>query len=188
MAEKLPHLTIEQFLDRLGAAQPTPGGGAAACLSGALAAALGHMCCQYTRGEKYAAVEAEIEQLAHSLRRAEWMLRAMIDEDALAYGALSAALKRPKDDDERPAAVSTAATAAALIPLQAAAVCRRVRSELRRLAEIVNRNLASDVRVAGHLCGGALASSVENVKVNLPLIREQDRGAIERELAGLAGE
>src|SRR5487761_1484208 len=55
---------LQDYLDELASAQPTPGGGAAAALSGAQAAALASMVARLTIGKAdYAAVQPEIAEL-----------------------------------------------------------------------------------------------------------------------------
>ena len=55
-----PEDTIPGFLDALASERPTPGGGGAAAISGAMGAALVSMVCNLTIGKKkYAEVEAE---------------------------------------------------------------------------------------------------------------------------------
>ncbi len=56
--------SIEIFLDELASKQATPGGGSAAAVMGAQAAALVSMVCNLTIGKpKYAAVELELRDL-----------------------------------------------------------------------------------------------------------------------------
>ncbi len=56
--------TIETFLTELASAAPTPGGGGAAAISGAMGAALVSMVCNLTIGKKkYAEVEAELKDV-----------------------------------------------------------------------------------------------------------------------------
>ena len=53
--------SIEEFLERLASGDPTPGGGSAAAIMGAMGAALVSMVCNVTFGKKgYEAVEAEM--------------------------------------------------------------------------------------------------------------------------------
>ena len=56
--------TIKEFLETLSSKAPVPGGGGASALAGALGNALGQMVANLTVGKKkYAAVEAEIQEL-----------------------------------------------------------------------------------------------------------------------------
>jgi formiminotetrahydrofolate cyclodeaminase len=57
-------MELTQFLDKLASKEPTPGGGGAAALAGAIGVALGNMTGSLTAGKaKYAAVEDDIIEL-----------------------------------------------------------------------------------------------------------------------------
>ncbi len=82
-------LSLEDFTDRLASAEPTPGGGTAAAVAGALAAALVAMLARTTVGKKkfadrQAAMEA-IRDEADGLRRD---LLAQAEADARAFDDL----------------------------------------------------------------------------------------------------
>lgn len=182
----LLELPAAEFLNRLAAEQPTPGGGSVAALGGALAAGLGRMACVYTLGrKKFANVEGEVRGLDKRLAQADAMLRALVDADADAYGKLSAAFKLARDDLGRDEAIRRAAEPAALTPLTTAGLCRSLLDDLERLALIGNPNLASDVRAAMHFANAGLAAAAENVRVNLPLLEKERAAEIERELKKL---
>ena len=54
--------SVEQFLDDLASGHPTPGGGSAAAIMGAMGAAMVSMVCNLTIGKKgYATVETEMK-------------------------------------------------------------------------------------------------------------------------------
>ena len=78
--------TIGKFLDELASDAPTPGGGGAAALSGAMGAALVSMVCNLTIGKKN--YEAVSDDLKKTLARAEALraeLTQGIDEDVVAF-------------------------------------------------------------------------------------------------------
>jgi formiminotetrahydrofolate cyclodeaminase len=59
------------LLAQIAAKSPTPGGGAVACATGALAAALAGMVVSYSLGKKsLAAHQADLEKAAHALENA----------------------------------------------------------------------------------------------------------------------
>ena len=93
--------TLHRYLDDLASAQPTPGGGSTAALSGAMGAALASMVCRITIGkETYANVKQEIEEL---LRKTEYLrsrFQQLMQEDIEAYGHLSASYKLPRTTSE----------------------------------------------------------------------------------------
>jgi formiminotetrahydrofolate cyclodeaminase len=183
MPASLLDQTLRDFLGNLSTDQPTPGGGAVAALAGALAAALGQMAAALTVGRpRFAASENQVQELAARLKRAEQVLRTLLDADAAAYEELRGAFKLPREDATRPARIREAAGAAAAVPFQVAALAQKVRLDLARLAPICNPNLASDVQVGLHLAAAAMHSAAIMVRVNLPLLDEAERVPLEREL------
>jgi len=185
--ESLVNLSLETFLDRLGSDAPTPGGGAVAALTGALAAALGRMACGLTSGKPgFENVRAQIDSLASGCERSGRLLRTLIQEDAAAYEELSAAFKLDRSEPTRPARIAQSADLAASVPLQTLAIARRMLDDLERLEPICNPNLRPDVRSAMHLARSAALSACENVRANLPLLERQRRAALETELDRLS--
>ncbi len=184
--EPLAKLPIGEFLDRLAAATPTPGGGSVAALTGALAAALGRMVAAFTIGKpKFAAVTPQVQAIAQRLARADGLLRRLIDEDAAAYGELTAAFRIEKSDPCRAAHVANAARLAASVPLETATVSSRVRAELEELRKIGNPLLRADMDAACHLADAAIKAAAANVRANLPLMPAEAARQFEQELASL---
>lgn len=182
----LTRLTIGEFLDQLAATAPTPGGGAAAALAGALAAGLMRMVAGYTLGRaKFADVAAQIEPLAARAARAGDALRELIDEDAAAYAVLADALKLPKDAPSRAERVEKAALLAGCVPLETATLSARVLEDAAALGAICNPMLRSDAHAAQHLARAAVRSAAANVEANLPLMSESDRARVEPALRQL---
>ena len=182
----LDDLTVRAFLGALASNAPTPGGGAAAALGGSLAAALGRMVAAYTLGRpKFAGVESEVVALDAELARAATLLARLIEEDASAYGALSAALKLDRSDPSRTVRVQSAAMVAGAVPLETVATSVRVLRIAERLAAIANPMLRSDALCAQHFARAAGLSAAENVRANLALMDAPQRALFEGELARL---
>jgi formiminotetrahydrofolate cyclodeaminase len=164
--------TLATFLDRLASADPTPGGGSAAALCGALAAALGSMVANLTRGKpKYAAVQAEIDALLPQTERLRGAFTELIEADVAAFDALPAALRLPRGSEEeirvRRERVQAATRVATEAPLAVVERAAELLPALERLAAIGNRNLLSDVGVAAVLARACAESATYNVLVNL---------------------
>ncbi len=184
--EVLLKLSLERFLDRLASDVPTPGGGSVAALVGALAAGLGQMSCAFTVGRRrFAAVEAQVREVALRLERIGNMLRRLIDEDSQAYADLTAAFQLDKADPRRETRVALAASVAAGVPFQTAALSRQVCLDLERLIEVANPRLKSDVEAGISLARSAFEAAVANVRINLPYMNSEDSGRMERELSRL---
>ncbi len=181
--DSLVKLTVEQYLEKLASAAPTPGGGSVAALTAGLAAALGQMVCGFTLGRsKFADVEPEVAQIARRLERAWELLTRLVDEDAAAYATLSAAFKLDKSAPNRQQSIAAAASLAASVPLETAALGARVLSDLRRLSEIGNPQLGSDVEAAQHLARAGIHAAAANVRVNLPLMSPNAAKGMETQL------
>ncbi len=169
--------TLDGWIDELAGAAPVPGGGSAAALAGALAAALVAMVCRLTIGRKaYAAAEGRAREMLIEAEALRTELRRLVDDDAAAYGRVSAAYKIPKGDPGRGAAVDEALRGAAVTPLAVARGAARLIALARELGEIGNKNARSDTQVAEHLARAALAGAVENVRVNVAALSDPAKG------------
>jgi formiminotetrahydrofolate cyclodeaminase len=161
--------TIEKFLDAAAAKQPTPGGGSAAALAGALAAALGEMVLNYSVGKK--GLEEHAPQLKHALgefHRAREMMLEWMSEDQAAYEAMSKARKMPADDPERKSAIALASRLCLSIPQFMATTAVEVIALADGAVEIVNSHLLSDLAVCAELAMATTRVAIYNVRVNLP--------------------
>lgn len=184
------HLTdqpIHAFLAALAARTPTPGGGAVASVVGALSAALGRMVLAYTVGRKTPEDErADLERASAALERASGLLLELAEEDAAAYGLLSELLKLAEDDPRRVREYPGAVAAAVQAPLATTAACCDVLRLLESLAGRTNRRLDSDLAIAAILAEAGAKAGAWNVRVNLPMLSEEEQagpaGQVERYL------
>lgn len=180
-------LTISGFLDQLSAKTPAPGGGAAACMAGATAAALAHMVVAYSLGKKNLAEhEPHLQQSAPALARARQMMLRLADEDAAAYALVNELQKLPETDPRRLAEFPAAAEAAVAVPRAALALCIDMLRLIHSLAGRSNRYLRSDLAIAAVLAESAARSAWWNVSINLPLLdddAERERIAAEGDRA-----
>ena len=169
---QLLSLSAADLLDRFASQDPTPGGGSAAALAGALAAALVEMVATLPKTRTGSAEEREkLDSAKASAAKAGARLRQLVDLDTDAYNAVTSAYKMPKaTDDEkaaRGAAIARAMRQATEVPLE---TCERSAEVLRAAALALahgNANAASDVRTAMALCRAALDAGAENVRVNV---------------------
>jgi len=103
--ENAANETIQTFLDGLASSAPTPGGGGAAAISGAMGAALLSMVCNLTIGKKkYVEVEEELKQILGQSEALRTELTGMIADDVEAFDAVMGAYGLPKVTDEEKAA------------------------------------------------------------------------------------
>jgi len=170
--------TLDAWIDELAGGAPVPGGGSAAALAGALAAALVAMVARLTIGRKaYAAKEQRMRQVLAEAEALRGQLRRLVDDDAAAYAKVSAAYKLAKDDPRRRRAVDAALVGAAEVPLVVARGANRLIALARDVEANGNRNASSDAGVAAALARAALEGAVENVRVNVAALSEAGLGA-----------
>src|SRR5690348_18406739 len=97
-------ISIELFLDDLASRKPTPGGGSAAALMGAMGAALVSMVCNLTIGRKgYEGEEAGMRQTLGEAEALRQRLTAMIEADVQAFDGLMVAYKLPRASEQEKA-------------------------------------------------------------------------------------
>jgi formiminotetrahydrofolate cyclodeaminase len=177
-APSLGGLTLVEFTERLASADPVPGGGSASAVAGSMAAALLAMVARLSLDRpKYEAYRRTTERALQLADRSRARLLELADEDAHAYAGFAAALKLPKEtaeqQQERAAAIRSAARAATEVPLMTVRECARLLEEVGAIAGRSNVNAASDLEVAGRLCTAAARGAAANVQINLPMVGDE---------------
>jgi formiminotetrahydrofolate cyclodeaminase len=171
--------TVRAFLDKLATSSPEPGGGSVAAMTGALGAGLVSMVASLTLGkEKYAGVQAEIQSLLAASEQVRSDLQDLVQRDTEVYGAVSDAMKLPRDTEQRKAerdrTMQAALKEAAKVPLTIAEQSLKVAELSLTAAEIGNVNAVSDAGVAVLLADAAARSAALNVKINVGWIEDQE--------------
>lgn len=165
---------VGEFLADLAARNPTPGGGAAAALHAAQAAALVAMVARYSDRQDGPDAQRAVETAAATATEADALrLRALelLQADMDGFAAVGAAYRLPRESDadraRRQEAIALASLGAAEPPAQVITVATRVVELAAALREIANPNLITDVAAAADTAAAALATARINVEVNL---------------------
>ena len=176
--EKLADLTAGDFVEQLASKAPTPGGGGAAALAGALGAALGSMVASLTVGKKkYADVEEEIISLNTEMTQIQKDLMTLIDKDAELFAPLAAAYGAPADTDEqkvqKEALLQDCFKSAAEAPVQMMEKCGEAIDILVEFAAKGSTLAISDAACGAVLCSAAMRAAWLNVCVNTKFIKDE---------------
>ena len=169
--------TLADLLAAFRSSDPTPGGGSASALSGAVGASLLAMVAALPKPR--AEREADVERLRSAGGRCAVLsdrLAALVDRDTEAYEAVVAAYRRPKTTDEekasRTAAIQAAMRGAIETPLDVMRECQAAIEEGVVVVTFGNRNATSDVRVAIDLLLAGLRGARYNVEINLMSVKD----------------
>lgn len=174
---------IDSFLAELASKAPTPGGGGAAALCGAVGIALGNMVGNLTLGKKkYAEVQEDIAALNQRAEALRADFLALIDADAEAFEPLSKAYGIPKDEPKRGEVMEAALLAAVQPPLE---IMRKCVKALELIADYAAKGSAlaiSDAGCAAAITRAACEAAALNVFVNTKPMRDREKaGEINRE-------
>jgi glutamate formiminotransferase len=169
----------EPMVKAVAESSATPGGGSCAALAGALAAGLGEMVAKLSAGKKSLAARAPaLNQHVAELAAIRAQLQRGIDRDAASFDAVLAAYRLPKASEEekkaRQQAIERATQGATAIPLEVGEAASAVLEHLSELGPISSPTMASDLNTGTHLAVAALRGALENVRINLESIQDQD--------------
>ncbi|MGB1800271.1 MAG: methenyltetrahydrofolate cyclohydrolase [Gammaproteobacteria bacterium] len=172
-------MTIQVFLDELAGKTSTPGGGAAAAISGAMGAALISMVANFTIGKKgYENIEDESKQILDKSEKLRSNLTEAINDDVRVFNRVMAAYGMPKETDKEKKARSTEIQAALKeatdVPLECAKLCREVINLSQPIADKGNNNVISDAGVAVLAGYAGLRSAALNVYINIGAIKDEE--------------
>lgn len=170
--------TIQDFCTQIAAGTPTPGGGAAAAVTGAMGAALVAMVAGLTVGrEKYAAVQEEMASLVEAGKRESEAMLVCADEDGEAFEKVMAAFGLPKSTDEEKAARTKAVQAAYKEATHSPLNTMKHAVAIMRSALIAatkgNPNALSDGHVGYLTAAAAFEGALWNVAINLGSIKDE---------------
>jgi formiminotetrahydrofolate cyclodeaminase len=176
---KLENLSIRDFTEELGSANPTPGGGSAAALCGALGAALSAMVSKLTLGkEKY----SEVWQSMGAVQQAAGLMARhfleLVQRDSDAYQTVMAAFNLPKETEEekgaRHKAIQEATKNAARVPLETLRTSEKLIVLTKEAVERGNPNTLTDAGAALQLARTAAVVAAYNVRINLPGLQDEE--------------
>jgi len=176
-------MKLSDFLEKIAAKTPTPGGGSVSAAVGAMGAALGVMTARYS----------DASEPEHALDEVKNEFLAIVDADAEAYGQVNSAMALPKDSDDtkrrRKEALQIALGEASEVPLKGMMLALRGLRALADLAPRCNKNLLSDLHGAATFLESALSGCGENVRINAAALTDKVRRArLEKEHDRISGE
>lgn len=155
--------TIAAYLHALASAAPTPAGGSAAALAGALAASLGTMGARVGK-------QSESEQTLSDLGQ---RLATFMQKDCEAYEALSQARRLPVDHADRPLLLATALEQATAVPLMIAALACEAGQTIATIRKFLSPAVQSDLTVGIILAIAATEAGLHTAKTNVKLQRNR---------------
>ena len=174
------HKSCEEWIAELASGAPTPGGGGASALVGAVGIALGSMVGNLTVGKKkYADVETEMQELLKKSDELMKKLEDLVEQDALAFAPLAAAYRLPAGTAEekraKEDAVQEALIGATACPMSIAKCCYDALELLEEYAHKGSVMAISDAGVGAACCRAALEGARLNILINLKLMKDEDK-------------
>ena len=179
--------SVQAFVDTTSSEVPAPGGGSVAALVGALGAALGTMVANLSSHKRgWDDRWREFSDAAVEGKRSVQRLLALVDEDTVAFDAVLAAMRLPKDTpeerDKRAAAIERATRQATTVPFQVMEAALESMVVIGRMAETGLASSASDAGVGALCARAAVRGAYLNVLTNASSLT--DRGFAEEMLRG----
>ena len=181
---------IESFVQDLNSAKPMPGGGSAAAICGAMAAALAGMSAHMTVGKKkYAAVEDRMQEIIAEAGTLQAEMLDMAQEDADMYSQVLQAYKLPNTTTEeaeaRKQAIEEASKTVVDSSLKVTGACVRIIKLAYTTVSEGNRMMVTDGSASALLARACQQVAAYNVRINLGGVKEKAaRDEAERMLAG----
>jgi glutamate formiminotransferase/formiminotetrahydrofolate cyclodeaminase len=181
--------TVAAFAERLAARTPTPGGGSASAVAGALGAALAEMVLAYASPADQPL--PELAPLQSEFQEGRRRFLSFADEDAHAYESVRETRRRRRaspTDAAAQRAWTEAVRKAAEVPMETARLAARLRSRLEEARSKTKPSLGSDLVTALALLDAARNGALANAAINMDDLREAGLPVadLEAEMQGLA--
>lgn len=167
------------FIEELASSAPTPGGGGAAAMAGAIGVALGSMVGNLTTGKKkYAAVQGDIERMLGEAETLYKRLYDLIAKDAEGFEPLAAAYRLPKNTPEEAAykesVMQRELQNACDVPLEIMNCAVSGLDLLEEMAEKGSVMAVSDAGAGAAILQGAINAASLNVFINAKSLKDRN--------------
>ena len=171
-------MTVSQLLAAIASPNPTPGGGTAAAIAGAMGTSLLLMVAGLTKSRNNTDDEkAALAGAKAAIEPITTRLAALADADAASFDAVMAAYRLPKASDDEKAArtrsIQSALKGATEVPLETLRACANALAHSKAVVDFGNASADSDVGVAIGLLKAAAAGAAANVRTNLGGLKDE---------------
>jgi len=171
--------SCEKFVEVLASKAPTPGGGGASALTGAIGVALGNMVGSLTVGKKkYVEVEEEIKAMMKTSDQLQAELLELVQKDAESFEPLAAAYRLPKDTEEQKAekerVLEQATKDACIVPFEIMEKCAQGIELCGEFAEKGSVMATSDAGAGTIFCRAALQAASLNIYINTKSLKDRE--------------
>ncbi|HKX89676.1 MAG TPA: cyclodeaminase/cyclohydrolase family protein [Sphingopyxis sp.] len=172
-------MTVSQLLAALASPDPTPGGGTAAAIAGAMGASLLVMVAGLAKSKHNTDEEkAALSTARQALEPIVAALTDLADRDTTAFDAVMAAYRLPKATDDEKAArtrqIQAALRGATEVPLETLRACVAAIDHGRVVQDFGNPSAESDAGVAMGLLRAAADGAAANVRINLVSLKDEN--------------
>lgn len=166
--------TIDEFCEVLASSEPTPGGGGASALAGALSASLSQMVTSLTIGKKkYSKYQKQLQDISNKMESLRNSLLDCIEKDKKAFEPLSKVYKLPKDTPNYDQLLENCLRQAAKVPFKILDLTCQVIKYNDLLVDIGSKLAISDSATCAAIASGTLYAACANVKVNTNLMSDK---------------
>ncbi len=165
---RLAGMSVRGFVDELSSNSPAPGGGSVSALAAAMAAGLVAMVAVLSFEKKgFEEKQPDLDRIAIRAQELKDQFLAAVDLDTAAFDRLLEAMRLPKDDGSREAAIERATVGATEVPLGVLEACPEVIELCSEIARIGLQASLSDAGVGVQMARAAAAGAYQNVLINL---------------------
>jgi formiminotetrahydrofolate cyclodeaminase len=169
-------MEIKRFLEKLSSDTPTPGGGSASALAGALSASLVSMTAGLSL-KKGRVKREEVKDIRKKALAIQKRLLRAVDEDAESYEAVLQAFRLPKETENegliRAKAIQKAYQTATITPQLVCQLSIQLLEYSRTLILKGNPNAVTDAGVGAFLADTALKGGLMNIEINLGSVEDK---------------
>ena len=168
----LQSLTLQQFIESVGARTIAPRGGSVAAVVASLGMSLGQMTSWMTYGsKKYEGAEPIIRQVLPELHKNINQANPLIDADAMAFRNYQMAQKMPANSAEeknrKHEALNEALVTIVHVPLRVMEIGTNSWEHIEKIASAFNNNLKSDLQIGIKCLATGIWSAFKSVEANL---------------------
>lgn len=194
MRLRLTDHSVTDLLAAFRSAEPTPGGGSASALAGAVGASLLAMVAGLPKPAAETAEDlAKLSAAGERCTDLALHLTSLVNRDSDAYDLVVQAFRMPKDTGDEKATrsrqIQAAMQEATDTPLDVMSACTAAIEQAAVVAAFGNRHASSDVQVGVELLGAGVRGAKLNIAVNLESLKNPKYAARARsEAERLVGE